>query len=192
MPGTEDLGVNEIDQTSLRVGSLVPLSVSVRDVDGDGRPDLVVEFDAIQLTSRANQDKIRVSGWLKNSQVLVGDAELRGQRVARSTIPAAAESAGQPASSGEGRSGLVQALTSRTTTAAGLVPSLNALNFGYQLVGTKPRSARFHSDLQFQSASHRAGQQHRHQSDISLLLCRGERAHARPGLKSLRKRIPST
>jgi hypothetical protein len=136
MLGTEDLGVNEIDQTSLRVGSLVPLSVSVRDVDGDGRPDLIVEFDAIQLASRANAEKIRVTGWLKNSQVFVGDAELRGQRVVRSTNPGAPESAGQIDFSGDDSSSFIQTSTSSTTTASGLTPSLSALNFGYQLVGT--------------------------------------------------------
>ena len=124
--GTEDLDVTEIEQTSLRVGSLVPLSVSVRDVDGDGRADLVIEFDAIQLTSRANAEKIRVSGWLKNSQVVVGIAELTSKRVSSSEIA-------PPGTVVETK----QQRVSASVTTSGVSLSPGSISFGYQLVGER-------------------------------------------------------
>ena len=77
--GSEDLDVSEIDQTSLRVAGLPPLSVSMRDVDGDGRPDLVVKFDMSKLPL-ARAGNVRVIGWLKNSQVFAGDATAISQK----------------------------------------------------------------------------------------------------------------
>ena len=44
------------------------------DVDGDGKPDLVIVFDESRMKSRGGAAP-RLSGWLSNSQFVYGKVE---------------------------------------------------------------------------------------------------------------------
>ncbi len=103
--GTESLDVTEIEQTSLRIAGSSPLNVSIRDVDGDGRLDLIVEFDSSRLAAVVG--KARLSGWFKSSQVFVGDVELNPKRVS-SSRPLRSEPRSPSLLSPDGDSRLIQ------------------------------------------------------------------------------------
>jgi hypothetical protein len=71
--GAPDLDVSQIDLDSLRFLRARPLGTQTTDVDGDGRPDLRIEFPAHDVPARGSQAKARLTGWLKNSQAFVGE-----------------------------------------------------------------------------------------------------------------------
>jgi hypothetical protein len=72
--GADGLDVNDVDPTSLRLSGASASRVSVDDVDGDGKSDLVIVFDAARMKSR--RGAARFSGWLWNSQVIQGRVEV--------------------------------------------------------------------------------------------------------------------
>ena len=75
--GSEDLDVTEVDLDSLQFHGAKPLSTSIRDVNGDGKPDLMVVFDrkSIKLSTRAKSG--RLTGWLKDSRIIIGEDKVR-------------------------------------------------------------------------------------------------------------------
>jgi hypothetical protein len=71
--GADDFKVAEIDLGSLGFHGARLMSTFIQDVDGDGRPDLVAVFDMRSLKLHAAAQTGRLSGWLKNSQVFIGE-----------------------------------------------------------------------------------------------------------------------
>jgi len=49
------------------------LSSTVQDIDNDGKPDLVAVFDMQSVRLRPDATRATLSGWLKNSQLFVGE-----------------------------------------------------------------------------------------------------------------------
>ncbi|HKF22615.1 MAG TPA: choice-of-anchor D domain-containing protein [Candidatus Angelobacter sp.] len=76
IPGTGSLDVREVDLSSLTLHGLNPLSATIVDATGDGRPDLVLTFDTAQLHLSSQQKEVHLSGWLKNSQRFVANASV--------------------------------------------------------------------------------------------------------------------
>jgi hypothetical protein len=74
--GEADFDVREVDPASLRFARATALSTSVRDVDGDGRLDLVASFDQQRLVLHPGALKARLQGWLKSSQVFAGEDDV--------------------------------------------------------------------------------------------------------------------
>jgi hypothetical protein len=68
LPGTDDLDITEVDITSLKLHGATPVKVSVVDVNGDGRPDLVLTFPTALLKLHPNAKRMTLTGFLKNSQ----------------------------------------------------------------------------------------------------------------------------
>ena len=73
----EDLDVDQVDISSLRLQGAKPVATSVRDINSDGRPDLLVQFDMAEIKANPEARSIRISGWLRNSQAFTGEYELR-------------------------------------------------------------------------------------------------------------------
>jgi hypothetical protein len=76
--GAKDLDVTEIEQSSLTFHGAKPLSVEMKDVDGDGLPDLVIYFKRSDSRLSPNAKRATVKGWLKNSQIFSGEVKLTG------------------------------------------------------------------------------------------------------------------
>jgi hypothetical protein len=74
IPGTGSLDAREVDLSSLNLHGLKPLSATMVDVNGDGRPDLILTFDSAQLHLSPQKKEVHLSGWLKNSQRFVANA----------------------------------------------------------------------------------------------------------------------
>jgi len=74
---TDDFDVNEVDLSSLRFHQARPVGTVVRDVNGDGRPDLLIEFRGsdVQLAKKAT--RARLTGWLNNSQIFIAEDEIQ-------------------------------------------------------------------------------------------------------------------
>jgi FG-GAP repeat len=72
--GADDLDVSEIDISSLKLHGVAPETVSVVDVDGDGRPDLVLTFPTAFMKLHPNAKRVTLTGFLKNSQSFWGHA----------------------------------------------------------------------------------------------------------------------
>jgi FG-GAP-like repeat/FG-GAP repeat len=74
IPGTGSLNAREVDLSSLNLHGLKPLSATLVDANGDGRPDLILTFDSAQLHLSPQKKEVHLSGWLKNSQRFVANA----------------------------------------------------------------------------------------------------------------------
>jgi Domain of unknown function DUF11/Cep192 domain 4/HYDIN/CFA65/VesB-like, Ig-like domain len=76
--GMDDLDVSQIDIGSLKLHGVAPASVSVMDVNGDGRPDLILTFpaSAVKLKLHPNAKRMTLTGSMKNSQAFWGHAAL--------------------------------------------------------------------------------------------------------------------
>jgi len=74
--GTDDLDVSQINVDSLKLHGASPEKVSVADVNGDGRPDLVLIFpaSAVKQKLHPNAKRMTLTGSLKNSQAFWGHA----------------------------------------------------------------------------------------------------------------------
>jgi hypothetical protein len=70
--GAKYLDVNEIEISSLRFRGAAALSVTIRDANGDGRPDLVAVFGALGAKLHSSAMGAILTGWLKDSQAFVG------------------------------------------------------------------------------------------------------------------------
>jgi hypothetical protein len=71
--GSADFDVREIELSSLRFHGAVPLRAELRDINGDGQLDLAVFFDQANVKLPPQAHKAHITGWLKNSQVFVGE-----------------------------------------------------------------------------------------------------------------------
>ena len=84
--GANDLDATRIEPASLGLAGSAPATHALTDVNGDGRPDLVLTFDPGRVSLDALPSGARLTGWLANSRRIVGDvaAALRAAgRVAR-------------------------------------------------------------------------------------------------------------
>jgi len=75
--GSDDLDVTEIEPSSLNFHGAKAVRASIRDVNGDGKPDLVAEFDMSAVHLHPSATKGRLRGWLKNSQAFAGEENIR-------------------------------------------------------------------------------------------------------------------
>jgi hypothetical protein len=73
---TDDFDPRDVDVTSLDFHGAHPVGNVLRDVNADGVPDLVVEFRAADVHLPEKSTRARLTGWLKNSQAFVGEAEI--------------------------------------------------------------------------------------------------------------------
>jgi hypothetical protein len=74
--GSQDLNVKDIDMSSLRFHGGRALSFTVRDVNQDGVPDLLLEFQTAEIHLSSRATRARLSGWLKNSRAFVGEDQI--------------------------------------------------------------------------------------------------------------------
>jgi len=74
--GADDLNVSQVDVSSLRFHGARPMSTSVTDVDKDGKSDLFVTFNMADVKLDPKAKTARLTGWLKNSRVFVGEAQI--------------------------------------------------------------------------------------------------------------------
>jgi hypothetical protein len=71
--GARDFDVSKVDTESLHFHGARPLRTVVRDVNGDGFPDLVIELSLADIRLRPEAKKARLEGWLKSSQRFIGE-----------------------------------------------------------------------------------------------------------------------
>jgi hypothetical protein len=74
---TSDFDVTQVDLSSLQFHHARPVSTALRDVNGDGLPDLVIEIRVSDLHLANGTSTARLSGWLKNSQAFFGEDQVR-------------------------------------------------------------------------------------------------------------------
>lgn len=74
--GSDDLDVNQVEPSSLNFHGARPLRTSIRDVNGDGKPDLVAEFETRGLHLHPDATKGTLTGWLKNSRAFSASDEV--------------------------------------------------------------------------------------------------------------------
>jgi hypothetical protein len=74
--GSDDLDVTEVEPSSLSLHGAKASRTSIRDVNGDGKPDMVVELDmsAVRLHRDARTGTLR--GWMKDSQAFSGSDQV--------------------------------------------------------------------------------------------------------------------
>ena len=71
--GSADFDVAHVDLKSLHFEHAKPVGTSIKDVNGDGKADLIVWFEIGQVRPAAGRKFAGLSGWLKNSQAFVGE-----------------------------------------------------------------------------------------------------------------------
>ncbi|MGH9779606.1 MAG: hypothetical protein ACRD5I_14465, partial [Candidatus Acidiferrales bacterium] len=72
----EDFDPNEVDLASLKFAGASPVRLGSADVNGDGRSDLLMVFDMSRLRLRPDATAAQLTGWLKNSQVFIGEGQV--------------------------------------------------------------------------------------------------------------------
>jgi hypothetical protein len=75
--GAARFSVNDIDLSSVKLHGARPVSITPRDVDNDGYPDLVLVFDRSGLELGPQASRMRLTGWLKNSQFFFGEGAIK-------------------------------------------------------------------------------------------------------------------
>ncbi len=71
--GSDDLNVNDVESSSLRFGGAPPMQMETQDINGDGKPDLILTFDQATLKLNPRTNSAFLSGWLQNSQEIVAE-----------------------------------------------------------------------------------------------------------------------
>jgi len=71
--GTDSLDVTKVDLSSLRFSGATPLSSAIEDVNGDGRPDLLITFDTARMKRDPDNGRARLTGWLTNGLGFIGE-----------------------------------------------------------------------------------------------------------------------
>jgi hypothetical protein len=69
--------VSEVDLSSLRLHRAQPVNTTFRDVNADGKPDLVAEFRGSDVRLAKEATRARIAGWLKNSQAFFGEDDVK-------------------------------------------------------------------------------------------------------------------
>jgi len=80
--GSRDFDVSQVDLTSLRAHGVRTQAIGVKDVNGDGIPDLLLKLPKFDF---GLAPRIRLIGWLRNSRAFVAEAETIGAQ-ARSAV----------------------------------------------------------------------------------------------------------
>jgi hypothetical protein len=70
--GSRQLAVSTVDPSSLALDGVPAVSAKTKDVDGDGLPDLVVDFPMASLPVTASSTRLTLSGWQTNSRAFSG------------------------------------------------------------------------------------------------------------------------
>jgi hypothetical protein len=71
--GSDDFDVLEVDPASLGFHGAKLLGTTIRDIDSDGRPDLVAVFEMQSVRLHPSATLATLTGWMKNSQLFVGE-----------------------------------------------------------------------------------------------------------------------
>jgi hypothetical protein len=71
--GSDDLNVNDVESSSVCFGGAPPKQIEVQDINGDGKPDLMLTFDQAILNLNPRTKSAFLTGWLKNSQEIVAE-----------------------------------------------------------------------------------------------------------------------
>ncbi len=74
--GTDDFDVQQVEPSSLSFHGAKPISTTIQDFNGDGRPDLVLEFRNSEVRLSKQATRARLTGSLKSSQDFLGEAEV--------------------------------------------------------------------------------------------------------------------
>jgi hypothetical protein len=72
--GSAAFDANQVDLNSLSLHGAHPASITVSDVNNDGIPDLLLEFQGSEVHVSPRATHVRLTGWLKNSRSFVGEA----------------------------------------------------------------------------------------------------------------------
>jgi hypothetical protein len=75
--GTDRFEVSQVDRSGLNFHGVRPLRVSVKDVNGDGQPDLLAVFDTFGLKLHPRASVARLTGWLRHSRGFFGEDKIR-------------------------------------------------------------------------------------------------------------------
>jgi hypothetical protein len=73
---TADFDVHQVDLSSLNFHHAKPAKTWFEDVDGDGNPDLVMQFRGSEVRLSKQATKAHLTGWLTNSQAFVGERDI--------------------------------------------------------------------------------------------------------------------
>ncbi len=72
--GSNDFDVGEVESASLEFHGAQLVGFMIQDIDGDGKPDLLATFEMRKMKLHPSATSARLSGWLKNSQLFIGEA----------------------------------------------------------------------------------------------------------------------
>jgi len=82
--GDGGFAVSEVNLGSLHFHHATPVAKSFIDVNGDGIPDLVLEFRRSEMRVPAAATRVHLTGWLRNNQEFVGEVDANELRNANS------------------------------------------------------------------------------------------------------------
>ncbi len=74
--GDKTFNVSQVDLSSLKFAGAPSISSTVRDVNADGVPDLLLTFDKAKLKLTPLSKSGRLSGWMKNSQAFSAEQQI--------------------------------------------------------------------------------------------------------------------
>jgi len=74
--GASDFDVRAVEPSSLSFNGAQALRTEVRDVNRDGKPDLLVFFDQASVRLNPRARTARLTGWLNNSQLFIGQSRI--------------------------------------------------------------------------------------------------------------------
>jgi hypothetical protein len=73
--GLAEFDVNQIEPSSLNLHGARPTAIFIEDVNGDGIPDVLLQFRGGDVHLSTNVTGVRLIGWLKNSRRFVAEAK---------------------------------------------------------------------------------------------------------------------